>query len=193
MGVVVAGSSCFVRAISARRLCLVWGWSVLVLLGPWSCRSLEIFMTERRNRRRGVAIVLGLAGAAGLVVASAAQLNLTGGSSVAQAGTVSVEGACQSSSIAVSFGLDGAAAGDLVTGGAGFGFVSGADTIELDSVDAACAGKTMRVALGDVTGGQWGTTYEVTSLVPGVQVIDIADFGPADLTGVATVAVTIFD
>jgi|GEM_PF-7099550 len=146
---------------------------------------------KTRSRRRGAAVALAVTGVAALSVASAAQLNLNGaGASVAQAGTAQVEGACQTSTIDVSFAVSGGTVGSLVTG-PGFGFASGTDNLVLDEVDAACAGRTMRVALGDAAGDQVGTTHEVASVAAGVQSIPMSTFA-ADTSGATQVSVTLF-
>lgn len=156
---------------------------------------------KRSHGRKAAALVLAVVGAAGLSLASASQLNLTGSSStVAQAGTADVSASvCQTSEVKVTYGLT-TAPGTLATG-AGFGFASEADALTLTKLDAACAGKNVKVALGTAAGATIGTVYDSTVPASGGAITlplngASAAFGPA-LTGaqintIAKVSVTVY-
>jgi len=158
--------------------------------------------SKRSHGRKVAALGLAVIGAAGLSLASASQLNLTGSSSTAaQAGTTAVTAAvCQTSTIAITYGLTPDAAGTLATG-ADFGFAAESDALTLTAFDAACAGKNVKVALGTTTGNQIGTVYAGTVPDEGGAVtlrLNGADaaFGQA-LTGaqintIAKVSVTVY-
>ncbi len=158
--------------------------------------------SKRANRRKLLAVGLAVLGVAGLSLASASQLNVNGSSSaVAQAGTAAVTTAvCQTSAVAVSYGLTAAPAGTLATGSA-FGFASEADALTLTSFDAACGGKTVKVALGSATGTQIGDVYSGTVPAAGGPVtlkLNGADgsFGKAltaaQINSISKVAVTVY-
>src|SRR5690554_5856699 len=95
---------------------------------------------KSNNRRKALAVGLAVLGVAGLSLASAAQLTLNGqDSDLVQAGVDSINaGLCQSTTIDVSFTLDGAVAGDLEVG-TDFGYPAAVDAIELDEIDSECA------------------------------------------------------
>ena len=90
--------------------------------------------TKSKKSRKGLAIGLAILGVAGLSLASASALNLTGTPQL-QAGVKDVAG-CQTTPIAVSF------AAPTLVGGA---YTSTAVT--LTSIDSLCAGSTYKVAL----------------------------------------------
>lgn len=106
---------------------------------------------KSKKSRKGLAIGLAILGVAGLSLASASALNLTGTPQL-QAGVKDVAG-CQTSSIAVSF-----AAPTLVSGA----YTSNAVT--LDKIDATCAGSTYKVALLGAGNVLLGTAF--TGTVP---------------------------
>src|SRR5690625_1937429 len=105
-------------------------------------------MSQQKNRRKALAVGLAVLGVAGLSLASAAQLQLNGGAQdLVQAGTTDLTAdTCQTSEIDVSFTLAGDLPGTL-TVGASFSYNEGADAVLLDAIDAACAGKNIKVAL----------------------------------------------
>lgn len=154
--------------------------------------------TKSKKSRKGLAVGLAILGVAGLSLASAAQLTLNNGASaLSQAATTSVTGACQQSAITVSFGTT-PAAGTLTTG-AGFGYNATVDSLVLTSLDTGCAGKTIKIALGDSTGATLGTPYSGTVAVGG-GVLSLTLNGttpqitilPADVAKISKVSVTIF-
>ena len=152
------------------------------------------------TRRKALAVGLAVLGVAGLSLASAAQLTLNGqDSDLVQAGVDSIDAnLCQSSTINVSFTLEGATPGTLATGGE-FGYPAAADAIELDAIDGECAGKQIKVALGDADGDLVGTEYSGTA-AEGVLTLALngtdSDFGAAmnnaAIDSIAQVSVTIF-
>lgn len=96
----------------------------------------------------------------------------------------------------MSYALTDGAAGTLKQGSS-FGFVNGADALTLFSFDAACAGKTFHVALGDGANKQIGTVYEAKVPTNGGAVTLALNgatpaFGTVDLDAVAQVSVTVF-
>lgn len=164
-------------------------------------------MSKKLNHpRKVVALVLVGLGLAGVSIASAASLNLNSDDSrsLAQAGTADLSlTQCQNSTINVYWDLDdgeGNGAGDLIAGTGDvddFGFVEFGDVLVLDGFDAACEGKTFRVAGGDSVGDEIGR-YEGT--VPaGGGLVKLAPSGwvggPAagNVFDLARVSVTIFD
>ncbi|MBO9567944.1 MAG: hypothetical protein J7503_03880 [Cellulomonas iranensis] len=158
--------------------------------------------SKRANRRKILAVGLGVLGVAGLSLASASQLNVNGTSaSVAQAGTAAVTTAvCQTSTVAVSYGLASGTPGSLGTG-AQFGFAAEADALTLTSFDAACGGKTVKVALGSASGTQIGATYSGTVPASGGAVTLTLNGGtpafgsaltPAQINSISKVAVTVY-
>ena len=107
--------------------------------------------TKSKKSRKGLAIGLAILGVAGLSLASASALNLTGTPQL-QAGVKDVAG-CQTSPIAVSF------AAPTLVGGA---YTSTAVT--LTSIDSLCAGSTYKVALLGTGNALLGTAF--TGTVP---------------------------
>lgn len=154
-------------------------------------------MSQQKNtgRRKALAVGLAVLGVAGLSLASAAQLQLNGGAQdLVQAGTADLTAdTCQTSEIDVSFTLEDNAAG-VLTEGSSFAYNEGADAVLLDAIDAACAGKNLKVALGDSDGTLLGE-YSTATAAAGELVIALADgFGSnVDASQIGRVAVTIFD
>ena len=108
-----------------------------------------------KNRRKSAAVALAVLGVAGLSLASASTLDLTGGT--LQAGVTDLTN-CQTAPIAVGFGQP------ALSGG-----VYKVSTVTLSSVDAACKGKNVRVTLLNATGGTEGAeaTYAIPSAFAG--------------------------
>lgn len=152
-----------------------------------------------KNPRKTVAIALVGLGLAGVSVASAATLTLNGNDATAvQAGTASVDGVCQESEIIISFSLDGNDVGALEHGDDDFGYPSANDVIVLTAIDEDCAGKNIKVALGDEDNIRLGQEYGPMAAAAGPLSLSLAAggaFGAAaiDAADVAQVAVTIFD
>lgn len=158
--------------------------------------------TKTTNRRKSVAVGLAVLGVAGLSLASASTLALNGDedASLVQAGVDDLSASlCQSTTIAVTFTLDGATPGALATG-ASFGYPGAADAIELDEIDADCAGKTLKVALGTDANAAVGTEY-TGSATPGVLTLHLnggtPSFGAAldntAIESIGQISVTIYD
>ncbi|NUU18913.1 hypothetical protein HP550_16805 [Cellulomonas humilata] len=154
--------------------------------------------TKSKKSRKGIAVALAFLGIAGLSLASAAQLNLTNTSSaLPQAATTTVTGACQQTDIAVSFGTT-PVAGTLATG-ASFGYNATVDSLVLTKIDANCAGKTIKIALGDATGTKLGTEYSSTVVAGGGPLsltlngtTPLVTIPAADVSKIAKVSVTIY-
>jgi len=97
-------------------------------------------MSKSTNRRKSIAIALAVLGVAGLSLASAAQLNLTGTASV-QSGILSVNADCQGTPITVTFsapvrtGTTYASSNVVLTG--------------IDTASGKCLGKSYKLALLD--------------------------------------------
>ncbi len=153
-------------------------------------------LQKKNNRRKTLAVAIAVVGVAGLSLASAAQLTLNGGdSNLVQAGTADLTATlCQASEIDVTFTLDGATPGDLGTA-ADFGYAAGADALLLDEIDAACAGKNLKVALGTDAGALVGSEYSA-SAAAGALTLPLTTFGSltdAQVASIGQVSVTIFD
>jgi hypothetical protein len=136
-------------------------------------------VTKSKKSRKGLAVALAVLGVAGLSLASASQLTLTGSPQL-QAGVKDVAG-CQSSSIAVAFTTPTIATGSTEYKSAG---------LTLTAFDAACttAGAKFKVALLDST----GTVVQETTaanVVTGAATVTLTTATPANI---AKVAVTIF-
>lgn len=133
--------------------------------------------TTSKKSRKGIAVALAVLGVAGLSLASASQLTLTGTPQL-QAGVKDVAG-CQSSSIAVAFTTPVITASEYKS-----------TSLTLTSFDAACttALAKYKVALLDSTGTivQETTAANVTT---GVATIALTAATPANIS---KVAVTIF-
>lgn len=103
--------------------------------------------------RKGLAIGLAAIGIAGLSLASAAQLNLTGGQ--LQAGTVAVQ-SCQTAAIPVTFTSIYTVASSGYT----------VSTVRLSAVEAGCVGKPVKANLlrtdGTILGVELTTTAVLT-------------------------------
>ena len=152
-------------------------------------------MSKIKSPRKFAAVSLLGLGLAGVSVASAASLTLNGAdASAVQAGTAAVDGTCQESTIVVSFTLQDNSPGTLEAG-EDFGYPSTTDAIVLTEIDAACAGKNIKVALGTAAGVALGE-FSSTSAAEGPLALSLAsafDDGPVDAAQVAQVSVTIFD
>lgn len=156
---------------------------------------------KKNNRRKALAVGLAVLGVAGLSLASAAQLTLNGqDSNLVQAGVDDINASlCQTSTIDVEFTLAGATAGDLTTGST-FGYPAAVDAIVLDKIDTACAGKTIKVALGTTAGAVVGSEYTSTAAA-GPLTLALngtgsnfgSALGNAAIDSIGQVSVTIFD
>jgi len=134
--------------------------------------------TTSKKSRKGLAIGLAILGVAGLSLASASALNLTGTPQL-QAGVINVAG-CQSSSIAVAF------ATPTISGG-----VYQSANVTLTSFDAACttAAAKFKVAFLDSTGAVVQETT-AASVTTGVATVPLTT---ATAANVSKVAVTVFN
>ena len=134
--------------------------------------------TTSKKSRKGLAIGLAILGVAGLSLASASALNLTGTPQL-QAGVINVAG-CQSSSIAVAF------ATPTISGG-----VYQSANVTLTSFDAACttASAKFKVAFLDSTGAVVQETT-AASVTTGVATVPLTT---ATAANVSKVAVTVFN
>jgi hypothetical protein len=158
--------------------------------------------TKTTNRRKSVAVGLAILGVAGLSLASASTLALNGedNASLVQAGVDDLSASlCQTTDIDVTFTLAGSTPGSLGTG-ASFGYPGTADAIVLDEIDADCAGKTIKVALGTDAGALVGTEYSSTAAAGPLTLHlngSTPNFGSAlDNTGISSIgqiSVTIYD
>lgn len=132
---------------------------------------------KTKKSRKGLAVALAVLGVAGLSLASASQLTLTGTPQL-QAGVKDVAG-CQTAPIAVAFTTPTISGGDYKS-----------TSLTLTSFDAACttAAAKYKVALLDSTGAvvQETTAANVTT---GVATIALTTATPANIS---KVAVTIF-
>jgi hypothetical protein len=155
---------------------------------------------KKNNRRKAVAVGLAVLGVAGLSLASAAQLNLTGSDAeLIQAGVTNASAeVCQTSTIAVSFANSAGAPGSLTTG-ASFGYPAGVDSLVLSSIDSACEGRDVKVALGTSAGALVGTEASLSDVDPGALTLALNGanqaFGTltaAQINSIAQVAVTIY-
>jgi len=98
-------------------------------------------MSVSSTHRKVLAVSLAVLGVAGLSLASASTLNVTGSGSTIQAGVDAV-GACQgTSAVAASFGAPVLTSGAYRT-----------TSVSLSGIVAACAGKSLKVAFLDSTG-----------------------------------------
>ena len=158
--------------------------------------------SKKSNIRKSAAIGLAFLGLAGVTVASAATLSLDGedNANMVQAGVTDLSAnLCQLSTINVTFTLSGATPGEVVEG-TPFGYQSGTDALSLASVDGACSGKNIEVALGDADGDQIGGEYQGIA-AGGALTINLNGGAPnfgAPLTNqeiaeIAQVSVTIWD
>lgn len=141
-------------------------------------------MSKSTNRRKSVAIALAVLGVAGLSLASAAQLNLTGTASV-QSGILAVNADCQSTPITVTF------AAPVRTGS-----TYASATVDLAGINNAaapattCAGKKYKLALLDGTNALVTGTTEQTGTISATS-LSVAIPAGQD-TNIKTVALTIY-
>ena len=135
--------------------------------------------TKSKKSRKGLAIGLAILGVAGLSLASASALNLTGTPQL-QAGVKDVAG-CQTSSIAVAFAAPALAAGSYTS-----------SSLTLTSFDSTCVGAKYKVALlgaGNVLlGTEFSGTIAVGALTPS---LTLSAAQSAD--SITRVAVTIYN
>lgn len=156
--------------------------------------------TKSKKSRKGLAVGLAILGVAGLSLASAAQLSLTGtNGKIVQAGVTTITAAaCQTGTITASFSLDGSTAGQLATGTT-FGYPSATDSVTLTSIDTACIGKHYKVAFGTTANAAVGTEYAPAAAIAAgtlTPVIPLSSFGISTVTqinSIAKISVTIID
>ena len=137
-------------------------------------------MSKSTNRRKSIAIALAVLGVAGLSLASAAQLDLSGTASV-QTGMLALTADCQTTTIPVTF--------DVPTR-TGATYESG--TVTLSKIDSACAdGKHKYKAA--LLGPSNAIIFDgvETLLASGATTIAIS-MPPGQATNVRTVALTIY-
>ena len=115
-------------------------------------------MSKSTNRRESIAIALAVLGVAGLSLASAAQLNLTGTASVQSGVVTTLNADCQAAPITVTFSAP------VVTTAAPKIYASA--NVNLAGIEAPCLGKNYKLALLDSSGlfikTAGGTNAEVT-------------------------------
>ncbi|WP_421732297.1 hypothetical protein [Cellulomonas sp.] len=156
--------------------------------------------TTSKKSRKGIAVALAVLGVAGLSLASAAQLNLTGtnGKLVQSGVTTITAAACQTSTIVASFSPTGTG-GSLATGTT-FGYPAGTDSVTLTSFDPACVGKHFKVAFGNssntTVGAEYAQAAAITAAAGLTPVIPLSSFGittVAQINTIAQISVTVID
>ena len=139
-------------------------------------------MSKSTNRRKSIAIALAVLGVAGLSLASAAQLNLTGTASV-QSGILAVNADCQGSAIAVTFSAP-----------VRTGTTYASATVDLAGINntasTGCAGKKYKLALLDGSNAFVTGTTEQTGTIAATA-LSIAIPAGQD-NNIKTVALTIY-
>lgn len=146
-------------------------------------------MTARKSSttRKGLAIGLAVIGIAGLSLASAAQLNLTGAGGTLQAGSHAIVNAdCQTADIPVKF-----AAPTMVAG------VYKASQIDLTDIDSLCSGKSYKLSVltsaNVVLGSEKsGTVTTVVGPATSALFMDISALSTAQVDSIARVSLTIY-
>jgi len=131
--------------------------------------------TKSSNRRKGAAVALAVLGIAGLSLASAAQLNLTGTSQF-QAGVTDLA-SCQTTTVNVKF------ATPTLTSGA---YKSA--SVDLVAIDAACATKTYKLSFLDAAGAPV-VAEKTGTLAAGTLTVSLTG---VNADSIKTVALTIF-
>jgi hypothetical protein len=156
--------------------------------------------TSSKKSRKAIAIALGVVGVAGLSLASAAQLSLTGtnGKLVQSGVTAITAAACQTGTITASFTPVGT--GGALATGATFGYPAGTDSVVLTSFDAPCVGKHFKVAFGTAAGVKVGNEYAQTAaltagagLTPTIPLSSFNISTLADINSIAQISVTVID
>jgi hypothetical protein len=140
-------------------------------------------MPTKNTHRKVLAVALGVVGVAGLSLASASTLNVSGSSSNIQAGVDTV-GACQGTgTVAASFGSPTLSSGAYKT-----------TNVTLSGIVAACAGKSLKVAFVDSSGATVEssalTLPAATGATLGAQTVTVGS--GLDSAALAKVAVTIY-
>lgn len=130
------------------------------------------------NRRKTAAIAFAVLGVAGLSLASASTLNLTGGT--LQAGVTDLAD-CQTGTVTATV----AAGAFQATPARGFK----AGNVTLSGLSATCVGKTVQVALLDSSNAQLGTS--ITGTLTSATSISLTNSGSALASDVKAVAVVI--
>lgn len=138
-------------------------------------------MSKSTNRRKSIAIALAVLGVAGLSLASAAQLNLTGTASV-QSGILAVNADCQSAPVTVTFSAP-------VRTGATYASAT-VDLAGIDSAVGKCAGKNYKLALLDSANAPVTGTTEKTGTIAGATLSVAIPAGQDN--AIKTVALTIY-
>ncbi|WP_066585459.1 hypothetical protein [Cellulomonas timonensis] len=132
-------------------------------------------------RRKTAAVSMAVLGVAGLALASAATLNLEGGTLAANTVVVA---SCQPTGTPISVGFDDSFAASASNPGYN---VSG---VKLKDVDAACAGKAVKADLIDASGASLG---QVTGVASAGAVSLGAPSASVSASAVAKVSVVISD
>ncbi|RYV51244.1 hypothetical protein [Pengzhenrongella frigida] len=139
--------------------------------------------------RKGLAIGLAVVGIAGLSLASAAQLNLTGPTTgTLQAGVATIVNAdCQTSPISVTF------AAPVRTGK-----VYKSESIDITGIDAACSGKNYKLSVLNgsdvlvITPEQGGTVATVVAPAKSALSVNISGLTATSVDTIKSVALTIY-
>jgi hypothetical protein len=138
-------------------------------------------MSKSTNRRKSIAIALAVLGVAGLSLASAAQLNLTGGASVQSGVTPVINQDCQTKDINVKFSDPVRAAGSSVYSSA---------SVIVSGIETSCGGHKYKLVALD--GNNAPVVVEASSTLPTTP-IDLTINLAAGLDNtVKTVALTIY-
>ncbi|HEX5332074.1 MAG TPA: hypothetical protein VFW79_05465 [Cellulomonas sp.] len=138
-------------------------------------------MSKSTNRRKSIAIALAVLGVAGLSLASAAQLNLTGTASV-QSGILAVNADCQSAPITVTFSAP------VRTGTT---YASAAVNLAgIDNAVGKCVGKNYKLALLDSGNALVTGTTEQTGTIAASTLSVVIPSGQDN--AIKTVALTIY-
>jgi hypothetical protein len=138
-------------------------------------------MSKSTNRRKSIAIALAVLGVAGLSLASAAQLNLTGTASV-QSGILAVNADCQTAPVTVTFSAP-----------VRTGTTYASATVDLAGIDSAvgkCSGKNYKLALLDSSNALVTGTTEKTGTISAATLSVAIPAGQDN--NIKTVALTIF-
>ncbi len=147
-------------------------------------------MSKSTNRRKSIAIALAVLGVAGLSLASAAQLNLSGPASV-QSGILAVNADCQpaASKITVSF-----AAPVLTTTAGVTSYASAAVNLAgIDVTSTGCVGKNYQLALLGASGAPVTSAAAVTGQISATNAAPLTLAIPAGQdNNIKTVALTIY-
>ena len=145
-------------------------------------------MSKSTNRRKSVAIALAVLGVAGLSLASAAQLNLTGTASV-QSGMLAVNADCQPSAKAITVAFSAPVPYLAPTG-----TTYASKTVNIANIDAACltAGHKYKLALLDGTNAVIAGDVETALTTASLSITIPTVTGVIQDNAIKTVALTIY-